>query len=63
VPDILFDEDCCSKRKDNAAENFSIVRKIALNIIRSYQGDKISLKRRRLKAGWDTDYFTLLFKS
>jgi predicted transposase YbfD/YdcC len=63
VLDMLFDEDHCRKRKDNAAENFSVVRKISLNIIRSYKGDKRSLKRRRLKAGWDTDYFDRLFKN
>lgn len=63
VLDMLFDEDHCRKRKNNAAENFSLVRKIALNIIRAYKGDKRSLKRRRLQAGWRNDYLEELLKS
>lgn len=63
VLDILFDEDQCRKRKDNAAENFALVRKIALNIIRSYKGDKKSLNRRRLLAGWRDDYLDKLLKT
>lgn len=63
VLDILFDEDQCRKRKDNAAENFALVRKIALNIIRSYKGDKKSLNRRRLLAGWRDDYLDKLLKN
>jgi predicted transposase YbfD/YdcC len=63
VLDVLFDEDHCRKNKANAAENFNLIRKIALNIIRQYKGDKLSLKRRRLKAGWDTNYLDKLLKS
>jgi len=56
VLDILFHEDYCRKRKENAAENFNLIRKMALNFIRSYAGDKKSLRRRRLNAAWDTHY-------
>jgi len=56
VLDVLFHEDYCRKRKDNAAENFNLIRKMALNFIRSYTGDKKSLRRRRLNAAWDTHY-------
>jgi predicted transposase YbfD/YdcC len=60
VLDILFHEDYCRKNKDNAAENFNIIRKMALNIIRSFKGDKKSLRRRRLNAGWNDDYLKQL---
>jgi predicted transposase YbfD/YdcC len=56
VLDVLFHEDHCRKRKENAAENFNFIRKMALNFLRSYKGDKKSLRRRRLNAAWDTDY-------
>lgn len=56
VLDILFKEDYCRKRKENAAENFNIIRKMALNIIRNYKADKKSLRRKRLNAAWDTQY-------
>jgi predicted transposase YbfD/YdcC len=60
VLDILFHEDYCRKNKDNAAENFNIIRKMALNIIRAFKGDKKSLRRRRLNAGWNDDYLKQL---
>jgi predicted transposase YbfD/YdcC len=60
VLDILFHEDYCRKYKDNAAENFNIIRKMALNIIRTFNGDKKSLRRRRLNAAWDMDYLQKL---
>jgi predicted transposase YbfD/YdcC len=60
VLDILFHEDYCRKNKENAAENFNTIRKIALNIIRYYKGDKKSLRRRRLNAAWDDSYLQKL---
>lgn len=63
VLDMVFDEDACRKRKDNAAENFNIIRKSALNIIKNYKGDKRSLRRRRLNAAWNQQYLEQLLKS
>jgi predicted transposase YbfD/YdcC len=60
--DMLFDEDYCRKRKDNAAENFNLIRKMALNFIRYYKGDKKSLRRRRLNASWDCSYIEKLLE-
>ena len=62
VLDVLFREDYCRKRKDNAAENFNIIRKMALNIIRNKKDGKKSLRRKRLNAAWDVDYLENLLK-
>lgn len=62
VLDVLFREDYCRKRKDNAAENFNIIRKMALNIIRNKKDGKKSLRRKRLMAAWDIDYLENLLK-
>lgn len=62
VLDMLFDEDYCRKRKENAAENFNLIRKMALNFIRHYKGDKKSLRRRRLNATWDCAYIEKLLE-
>jgi predicted transposase YbfD/YdcC len=63
VLDVVFKEDYCRKRKDNAAENFNIIRKMALNIIRTNKkNDKVSLRRARLAAGWDDSYLDNLLK-
>ncbi len=63
VLDVIFNEDYCRKRKQNAAENFNIIRKMALNIIRTTKKNgKISIKRARLKAGWNNEYLDYLMK-
>ena len=62
VLDVLFREDYCRKRKNNAAENFNIIRKMALNIIRNKKDGKKSLRRKRLNAAWDVSYLENLLK-
>jgi predicted transposase YbfD/YdcC len=56
VLDIAFREDESRLRKDNGAENFAIIRRIALNLLKQEQTVKIGVKNRRLKAGWDHRY-------
>jgi len=55
VLDVTFGEDMCRTRKDQAPENLAVIRKIALNLLRSDKG-KGSLKWKRKKAGWDRSY-------
>jgi predicted transposase YbfD/YdcC len=62
VLDVTFNEDLSRKRKKNAAENFNIIRKMALNIVRSDKTSKASLKRRRKSAGWNNDYLESLLQ-
>lgn len=63
VLDVVFKEDYCRKRKENAAENFNIIRKMALNFIRTNKkNDKLSIRRARLSAGWDNQYLDNLLK-
>jgi predicted transposase YbfD/YdcC len=56
VLDIGFREDDCRIRAGNGAENFAVLRHIALNLLRQEKTSKGSLKGRRKKAGWDNDY-------
>ena len=58
--DLTFSEDNDRKRKLNAAPNFSLVRKIALNLLKVHP-DKISLHRKQNKALMDTNYLQNLF--
>ena len=53
--DVSFNEDKSRVRKDNGAENMNIMRKLALQFLQQMK-DKSSIKRRRLKAGWNDDY-------
>jgi len=54
--DIAFREDESRIRKGNGAENFAILRHIALNLLNKEDTAKIGMKNKRLKAGWDAPY-------
>ena len=56
VLDIAFREDDCRIRKGNAAQNFAVLRHIALNLLKRESSAKIGVKNKRLKAAWDQDY-------
>ncbi|MGL6269992.1 MAG: ISAs1 family transposase [Chitinophagaceae bacterium] len=60
--DVAFNEDNSMKRAGNAAENFSVITKIALNAIKQSElkkgATKISIKSKRKKAGWNNGYLT-----
>jgi predicted transposase YbfD/YdcC len=53
--DVHFAEDANRARKDNATENFAILRKLALNIHRTNHY-RASLRRKIKRAGWDDTY-------
>ena len=53
--DVTFDEDQCRLRTGHGPENMSIVRHMALNLLRAPKS-KSSLKVRRKRAGWKTAY-------
>lgn len=56
--DVVFREDDCRIRKGDAAENFAVLRHIALNLVRQEKSIKRGAKGKRLKAGWDNDYLS-----
>jgi predicted transposase YbfD/YdcC len=60
--DMVFREDEQRKRAKYTAENFAIVRKIALNLLKKDENKKNSLRAKRLKAGWDKEYLIELLK-
>jgi len=56
VLDVTFHEDQSWIRAGHAAENFAVLRHIALNLLRQQQTKRLSIKTKRLKAGWDTAF-------
>lgn len=56
ILDVAFNEDQSRKRAKNAAENFGIINRLALNIIKTDTSVKASMKRKRKMAGWDDLY-------
>lgn len=59
VLDVDFDEDGNRARKDNAPENLAILRRLALNILRSHH-DRTSIRRKIKRAGWDDAFLTAI---
>ncbi len=61
--DVNFGEDASQKRAGNAAQNFSVINRIALNLLQNEKSKTLSIKKKRLAAGWQHDYLAkLLFK-
>jgi len=59
VLDVTFEEDAARSRKDNAPQNLALLRKLALNILRSHP-DKGSIKGKIKRAGWNDDFLLSL---
>ena len=55
VLDVVFHEDANRTRKDNSAENFSVIRRIELNLLRGYPAS-MSLARKRRRCAYDADF-------
>jgi predicted transposase YbfD/YdcC len=58
VLDIAFREDECRLRKGQGAQNFAVLRHIALSLLKQESTCKCGIKTKRLKAGWTLDYLT-----
>lgn len=58
--DVTFREDYSRVRIDHAAENVSILRRIALNLLKQEKTAKVGIKCKRLQAGWDENYLLTL---
>ena len=53
--DVVFHEDNCTVKTNNIAENFAVVRHIAVNILKNFPL-KMSLARKRRKCQYDSDF-------
>ena len=54
--DVAFREDDCRARTLNAAENFNILRKQALQLMKSETSSKLSMRQKRLRCAYDFSY-------
>ena len=62
ILDVAFNEDNSRKRAGYAAQNFSVLNRIALNILKNEQTTKQGIKSKRMKAGWDDEYLRKILK-
>jgi len=54
--DVTFKEDQSKIRAGNGAENFSLMRKAALNLLKADTSLKAGIENKRKMAGWNPDY-------
>ena len=60
VLDVSFGEDDSRVRKGNAAENLSVLRRMALNMLKRETTSQGGVAAKRKRAGWDEDYLLLV---
>ena len=51
--DVCFHEDLSRARRGHSAENLSVIRRIALDLLKKENSKKIGIATKRKKAGWD----------
>ena len=56
VLDVTFHEDSSRIKKENAPENFGLLRRLALCLLKKESTSKRSIKGKRLRASWDDGY-------
>lgn len=54
--DVAYREDECRIRTGHAAENFSRLRRLTLNLLKAEKTLKVGIATKRLHCGWDPDY-------
>lgn len=60
VLDVAFGEDLSRKRAGHAAQNFSLLNRIALNLLKQDKTCRLGVHGKRLAAAWDHDYLLRL---
>ena len=55
VLDVVFAEDHSRVRKDHGPENFGLLRRMAISMLKA-ERSKGSIQVKRLKAGWDNEF-------
>lgn len=61
--DMTFREDECRVRKDHAPTNFSLVRKLALNLLRADKTCKKSVPQKMIRASLNQDYHESIMRA
>ena len=62
ILDVSFKEDANRTRTDNSAENLSIVRRVALNLLKAESTLKVGIAAKRKAAGWNNEYLESVLK-
>jgi predicted transposase YbfD/YdcC len=58
--DVTMREDAAQSYKDQGPHNQSLLRRMALELLRKDSSVKVGLQAKRKRAGWNLDYLALL---
>lgn len=58
ILDVALNEDDCRIRKDNAPENFAVLRHVAVNLLGREKTSKRGIKNKQFRAAMDNEYLT-----
>ena len=56
ILDVALNEDDCKIRKDNAPQNFAVLRHIAVNLLGKEKSKKLGIKNKQFLAAMDDNY-------
>ena len=62
VLDVAFSEDDCRIRKDNAPQNFAVLRRIAVNVLSQEKSQKIGMRNKQFLAAMDDNYLSQILQ-
>jgi len=61
--DVTFKEDHSRVRSGQADQNLSIIRRLALNLIKKENSLKVGIQSKRMRAAWDNTYLLKILRS
>ena len=61
--DVTFSEDESRKRKQHSPENFALLRRLAINLLKQDKASKQSIKMKRYRAAMDNNYLVKILNS
>ena len=56
ILDMAFREDECRVREGNGTENLSVLRRMAMNLLRGDKSLRVGIEAKRNRSGWDEAY-------
>lgn len=63
VLDVGFNEDASQCCRGYSAENLAVIRHVGLNLLSRDKENKVGVKAKRLKAGWNNNYLKTILKA
>ena len=60
--DVVFKEDASRVRTGHADQNLSVIRRMALNLLKQDKSLKVGIQNKRMRAAWDNQYLVKILR-